>query len=95
MITARVIHPFIANGETIVAGCTIRVNEESLLLLAGLVEVVTAADLKLQQASSEWRHFCDSHERTLPDGECEVKHDRLDPMTDCIGWQIKTGRILH
>jgi hypothetical protein len=95
MITAKVIRTFIANGERIEAGCTIRVNEESLPLLAGLVEVVTAADFKIQRQSADWRWFCDSHERTLPDGECEVKHDRLDPMAECIGRQIKNGRSLH
>jgi hypothetical protein len=58
-------------------------------------KVAPVADLKIQQASSDWRWFCDSHERTLPDGRCEVKHDRLDPMTDCVGWQLKTGRSLH
>jgi hypothetical protein len=50
---------------------------------------------KAQQQSSDWRWFCDSHERTLPDGRCEVKHDRLDPMTDCVGWQLKSGRVIH
>jgi hypothetical protein len=50
---------------------------------------------KAQKASSDWRWFCDSHENDLPDSYCPVKHDRLDPMTDCVGWQIKTGRILH
>jgi hypothetical protein len=95
MITAKVISPFISNGSTIKAGTIIRIDEESLPSLAGLVEVITPADLKAQRASSDWRWFCDSHERTLPDGRCEVKHDRLDPMTDCVGWQLKTGRSLH
>ena len=57
-------------------------------------KVASVADLKIQQASSDWRWFCDSHERSLPDGHCTVKHDRLDPMTDCVGWQIK-NRTTH
>jgi hypothetical protein len=57
-------------------------------------KVASVADLKIQQASSDWRWFCDSHERSLPDGHCPVKHDRLDPMTDCFGWQIK-DRTTH
>jgi hypothetical protein len=95
MITAKVISPFISNGITIKTGSIIRIDEESLPSLAGLVEVITPADLKAQRASSDWRWFCDSHERTLPDGRCEVKHDRLDPMTDCVGWQLKNGRVIH
>jgi hypothetical protein len=55
-------------------------------------KVASVADLKIQQASSDWRWFCDSHERTLP-GPCPVKHDRLDPMRPCVGWQIKNRRL--
>jgi hypothetical protein len=95
MITAKVISPFISNGNTIKAGSIIRIDEESLPSLAGLVEVITPADLKAQRASSDWHWFCSSHERSLPDSYCPVKHDRLDPMTDCVGWQLKTGRSLH
>jgi hypothetical protein len=58
-------------------------------------KVAPVADLKIQQASSDWRWFCDSHERTLPGSHCPIKHERLDPMTDCVGWQLKTGRSLH
>ena len=48
-----------------------------------------------QQQSSDWRQFCDSHERSLPGESCPVKHSR-DPFTDCIGWQIKTGKeVIH
>ena len=50
---------------------------------------------KAQQQSSEWRWFCDSHERASG-GYCKVKHDRYDPFTDCIGWQLKTGKeVVH
>jgi hypothetical protein len=38
-------------------------------------KVASVTDLKIQQTSSDWRWFCDSHERTLP-GPCPVKHDR-------------------
>ena len=55
----------------------------------------TKAEKLTRQQSSDWRWFCDSHERTLPDGKCEVKHDRLDPMTACVGWQLKNGRVIH
>jgi hypothetical protein len=55
-------------------------------------KVAPVADLTIQQASSDWRWFCDSHERTLP-GPCPVKHDRLDPMRPCVGWQIKNRRL--
>ena len=95
MITARVIHPFIANGNTIEAGSIIRIAEESLPSLTGLVEVINDAELKAQRRSADWQWFCDSHERTLPGGECQVKHDRYDPFTNCVGWKLKNGRTLH
>ena len=54
--------------------------------------VAPVADVRMQQISSDWRWFCDSHERILLGEQCLVKHDSLDPMTDCVGWQLKQGK---
>ena len=57
---------------------------------------LTPYEKQFQQRSSDWRWFCDSHERTLPDSHCPVKHSR-DSLTGCVGWQIKTKRkvVMH
>ena len=54
-------------------------------------EKLTEAEKLLQLSSSEWRWFCDSHGRSMQD-LCPVKHNSLDPMTDCIGWRLKQGK---
>ncbi len=59
------------------------------------VKTKLSADEKIQQQSSDWRQFCDSHERSLPGESCPVKHDRYDPFTNCKGWQLKNRKILH
>ena len=60
------------------------------------VKTKLSADEKIQHQSSDWRQFCDSHERALG-GYCPLKRDRLrDPFTDCIGWKMKTGKeVIH
>jgi hypothetical protein len=57
-------------------------------------KVASVTDQKLQQVSSDWRWFCDSHERSQPGSHCPVKHSR-DPFTNCVGWQIKKGQVIH
>jgi hypothetical protein len=52
---------------------------------------LTEAEKLTQLQSSDWRWFCDSHERSMQD-LCSVKHNSLDPMTDCIGWRLKQGK---
>jgi hypothetical protein len=94
MITARVIRTFITRGETIGVGRIIKVAEADLPKLSGLVEVLSPADLKIQQDASEFVRLCMHHENTYPEGHCPVKHDRLDPMADCVGWKIK-NRTTH
>ena len=94
MNTARVISTFIARGKTIGVSRIIKVAEADLPKLSGLVEVLSPADLEIQQQSSDWRWFCDSHERALPGSDCPVKHAR-DPFTNCIGWQIKQKRTIN
>jgi hypothetical protein len=95
MITARVISTFIARGKTIGVGRIIKVAEADLPKLSGLVEVLSPADLKIQQDASDFVRLCMHHENTYPDGHCPVKHDRLDPMTACKIWQLKNGRVIH
>jgi hypothetical protein len=58
-------------------------------------KVASDSEQRMQRHSSDWQWFCDSHERSLPDGHCQIKHDRLDPMTNCVGWQMKNGRTFH
>ena len=56
----------------------------------------TETEMLLQQLSSDWRQFCDSHERSLG-GYCPLKRDSpQDQFTDCVGWQMKTGKeVIH
>jgi hypothetical protein len=95
MPQVRVIKAFLHRGQTITPGTVMTVPDHALEVLGDFAEVVTLspADLKMQQASSEWRLFCDSHERGLPGSVCEVKQDRYDPFTHCKGWRIKTGKV--
>lgn len=95
MITAKVVRTFITNGSTIKVGSIIRFAEESLPSLAGLVEVINDADLKIQQDASDFVRLCMAHENTYPSGHCPVKHDRLDPFTHCLMWQIKNRRTIQ
>jgi hypothetical protein len=91
LITARVISTFIARGKTIGVGRIIKVAEADLPKLSGLVEVLSPAELLMQQQSTDWRQFCDSHENDLPDSYCKLKRDRCrDPFTTCTGWELKT-----
>lgn len=91
MTKAVVTRSFMSKGKTFVEGTIVLLPTESLDALAGLVEVIP--DSPMQQQSSDWRWFCDSHERTLL-GQCPVKHSR-DPFTDCVGWKLKNGQTLH
>lgn len=97
MPQVRVIKPFLHRGETIQPGTVMTVPDHALDILGDFAEVITLSpdDLEAQQQASEWRWFCDSHERTLPDGECQERHDRYDPFTNCVGWKLKNRRTLH
>jgi hypothetical protein len=98
MPKVRITKAFLHRGETIHPGSVMTVPDHALEVLGEFAEVITLppADLKIQQASSEWRWFCDSHERALG-GYCPLKRDRpRDPFTDCIGWKMKTGKeVIH
>lgn len=97
MITARVKHSFVSNGKRVNAGTVIRFPRESLRELATLVEVIdddlTEAEQLMQKNAADFSRFCLAHEATMQDGHCKVKHNRFDPMTDCLGWQMKTRRL--
>jgi hypothetical protein len=54
-------------------------------------EVAPVADQRLQQNASDFVRFCMTHENTFANGHCPVKHSR-DPFTNCVGWQLKTGK---
>ena len=99
MIKARVLKPFITDGRRVCTGSIICVNEDALDALGDLVKVLpyglSDSDQIKQQHSADWQWFCDSHERSLPDCYCQAKHDRLDPMAHCVGWQLKNGKRLH
>jgi hypothetical protein len=98
MIKARVIHPFITNGQTVQAGSIIHVKDDALPALGDLVEVIephdslTPVERLMQQNASDFTRFCMAHELTYPDGRCPIKHSRFDPITECLGWQMKTGK---
>ena len=51
---------------------------------------------KAQKNASDFVRFCMAHENTYDDGHCPVRHDRVDPMTHCLGWRLKTKReVIH
>jgi hypothetical protein len=97
MPQVRVKKTFLHRGQTITPGTVMLVPDHALEVLGDFAEVImlSPADLKIQQDASEFVRFCMAHENTYPDGHCPVKHDRLDPMTDCVGWQLKNGRVIH
>lgn len=97
MPEVRVKKAFLHRGQTITPGTVMIVPDHALEVLGDFAEEITLspADLKLQQDASDFVCFCMAHENTYPDGQCPVKHDRLDPMTACVGWQLKNGRVIH
>jgi hypothetical protein len=60
-------------------------------------KVASVAEQRMQQRSSDWVRFCLAHENTYNDGHCPVRHDRVDPFTHCLGWQLKIKRkaVIH
>lgn len=59
-------------------------------------KVALKSELNRQQLSMDFVRFCLAHENTYPDGHCSIKRDRCDPITDCLGWKMKTiKRNLH
>jgi hypothetical protein len=88
---------FLHKGETIQPGTVMLVPGHALEVLGDFAEVImlSPADLKIQQDASDFVRLCMHHENTYPDGHCQVKHDRLDPMTKCKVWQLKSGRVIH
>lgn len=97
MPQVKVLRTFVNKGQTITEGTLLTVSDQIVDLLGDCVEVMllSPADLKLQQDASEFVRLCMHHENTYPDGHCPVKHDRLDPMTDCVCWQLKNGKTKH
>ena len=55
-------------------------------------KVASKPELKRQQLSMDFVRFCLAHENTYPDGHCPIKRDKCDPLTDCLGWKMKTGK---
>jgi hypothetical protein len=76
------------------AQCATHLQKQS----SDFAEVITLspADLEAQQKSTDWRQFCDNHENDLPDSYCTLKRDKCrDPFTNCVGYQLKNGRVIH
>ena len=98
MPQVKVLRTFVNKGQTITEGTLLTVSDQIVDLLGDCVEVMSLSpdEVNIQQQSSDWRWFCDSHERALG-GYCPLKRDRLrDPFTDCIGWKMKTGKeVIH
>ena len=58
-------------------------------------KVASVAEQRMQLMATDFVRFCLSHQNTYPDGRCPVKNNKRDPVTQCIGWQLKNGRVIH
>ena len=57
-------------------------------------KVAHDADQRMHVMATDFARFCLSHQNTFSDGHCPVKNDKRDPITNCIGWQVKNGKVV-
>lgn len=56
------------------------------------VSNVSTKGSHILNSQNDFVPFCLDHENTYPDGHCPIKRDKCDPLTDCLGWKMKTGK---
>lgn len=101
MVKAKIIQTFTCKGRTYTPGMIVRFPVDDTETLTGYVEILpdqglTRFEQSLQNRSSEWRQYCDHHERTMPGSICPLKRTRVyNPFRHCEGWAIKNRRLLQ
>ena len=58
-------------------------------------KVASISEQRMQLMATDFARFCLAHQNTFKSGHCPVKNDKRDPLTRCIGWQMKNGKRLH
>jgi hypothetical protein len=58
-------------------------------------KVASIAEQRMQLMATDFARFCLAHQNTFKSGHCPVKNDKRDPLSSCIGWQMKNGKRLH